>query len=138
MALAHYAALIGAAIVVALPLGSAAAKWSTRTNTTLVEAYSVVAADPGRWYFPYDPLAHLLVEGRFRPNIDVIYSYATSGVPADEAAFRSALPENLRYVAVPPSVADWGLTELGRLIPEYMQRDRQLSYEKHLIFSRSG
>jgi hypothetical protein len=133
---AHYAALVGASILVALPLGSASAKWAARRDTTLVEAYSVVSADPGRWYFPYDPLAHVLAEGKFRPNIDVVYSYAMSGVPVDEAAFRSALPENLRYVALPPSVAEWGGTELTRLAPEYMRRDTQLQYAKHLVFSR--
>ena len=135
-ALVQYAAVVGAAIVVALPLGTASAKWSARRDTTLGEAHSIVSADPGRWYFPYDPLAHLLAERKFRPNIDVIYSYAMSGVPAEEAAFRSALPENLRYVAVPPSVAEWGVSELNRLIPEYMQRDAQLTYAKHVVFSR--
>ena len=134
--LVQYAALTGAAIVVAMPLISAPAKWAARRDTTLVEAYSVVAADPGRWYFPYDPLAHLLGHGKFRPNIDVIYSYAMSGMPVEETAFRSALPEDLRYVALPPSVAEWGVSELNRLIPEYMQRDRQLRYKKHLVFSR--
>lgn len=135
-AFVQYAAIAGAALIVALPLGTAAAKWSARRDTTLVEAYSIVAADPGRWYFPYDPLAHLLAEGKFRPNIDVIYSYAMSAVPVDETAFRSALPENLRYIALPPSVAEWGGTELNRLVPEYMQRDAQLTYAKHLVFSR--
>ena len=134
--LAQIAALVGAAIIVALPLGSASAKWSSRRETTLVEAYSVVSADLGRWYFPFDPLAHLLAEGKFRPNIDVIYSYATSGVPVNESAFRSALPENLRYVALPPSAADWGMSELNTLIPEYMRRDPQLQYAHHIIFSR--
>ena len=135
-ALAPYAALLGLAAIVALPLGSAPATWATRNSTTLGEAYAVISADPARWYFPYDPLGHLLAEGRFRPNIDVVYSYGTAGSPVDETAFRSALPERLRYVAVPPSVAEWGLTELNRLIPEYMQRDPQLTYAKHIVFSR--
>ncbi|HSH38532.1 MAG TPA: hypothetical protein VK993_07080, partial [Chthoniobacterales bacterium] len=132
----QHAAVSGAAIIIALSLGSASAKWSARRDTTLVEAYSVVSADLGRWYFPFDPLAHLLAEGKFRPNIDVIHSYATSRVPVDESAFRSALPENLRYIAVPPSVSEWGVGELSRLIPEYMHRDPQLRYAKHFVFSR--
>ena len=134
--LAPYAALLGLTAIVALPLGSAPAKWAARNSTTLGEAYAMISADPARWYFPYDPLAHLLAEGRFRPNIDVVYSYATVGSPINESAFRSALPDRLRYVAVPPSVAEWGVTELNRLIPEYMQRDSQLNYVKHIVFSR--
>ena len=135
-ALAPHAALLGLSAIVALPLGSAPAKWAGRNNTTLGEAYAVISADPGRWYFPFDPLAHLLAEGRFRPNIDVVYSYVTAGSPVNESAFRSALPDRLRYVAVPPSVAEWGVSELNRLIPEYMQRDPQLTYAKHIVFSR--
>ena len=135
-ALVPYAALLALSGIVALPLGSAPARWAERNSTTLGEAYSVISADPGRWYFPYDPLGHLLAEGTFRPNIDVVYSYATIASPVNESAFRSALPDRLRYIAVPPSVAEWGVSELNRLIPEYMQRDPQLTYAKHIVFSR--
>ncbi|MFN2509460.1 MAG: hypothetical protein ABR589_11895, partial [Chthoniobacterales bacterium] len=77
----------------------------------MLEAYTVISSEPARWYFPFDPLAHLLAEGKFRPNIDVIHSYAAAGTPVEETAFRSVLPERLQYIAMPPSIASWGMSE---------------------------
>lgn len=134
--LANYAATAGAIFLGALPLWDGWKRSRSETPTTMGEAYSVIVTDPSRWYFPYDPLAHLLAEGKFRPNIDVIYSYAVSGTPVDETAFRSALPENLRYIAVPPSLAGWGVTELQRLVPEYMTPARGMQFPRHQVYGR--
>jgi len=130
---ATYAALAGAIFMVALPLKDGWAKLST--TPTLVEAHAVISADPGRWYFPYDPLAHLLVEGKFRPNMDVVYSYAASGFPVDESAFRSSLPENLRYVAIPPTVGEWGVGEIRRLLSDYSKPAPELNSARHRVYS---
>lgn len=133
---ALYAALAGAIFMVALPLKDGWAKASSNQTPTLVEAYNVISTDPGRWYYPYDPLAHFLVEGKFRPNMDVIYSYAASGSPVDPAAFHSELPENLRYIAVPPSVGSWGVTEIRRLLSGYSKPAPELSTARHRVYSR--
>lgn len=130
---ATYAGLAGAIFMVALPLKDG---WSRLSTTpTLVEAHAVISADPTRWYFPYDPLAHLLVEGKFRPNMDVVYSYAVSGFPIDENAFRSALPENLRYIAIPPSVGEWGVSEVRRLLSDYSKPAPELNSARHRVYS---
>jgi hypothetical protein len=96
----------------------------------------VLSADPTRWYYPYDPLAHFLVEGKFRPNMDVVYSYAASGFPVDANAFQSALPENLHYIAIPPSVGGWGVSELRRLLSDYSKPAPELSTARHRVYSR--
>ena len=133
---ALYAALAGAIFMDALPLKDGWAKASPTQTPTLVEAYTVISADPGRWYYPYDPLAHFLVEGKFRPNMDVIYSYAASGSPVDPAAFQSELPENLRYIAIPPSVGSWGVSEIRRLLSDYSTPAPELSTARHRFYSR--
>jgi hypothetical protein len=133
---ATLAAVAGAAFMLMLSAKDAMQRRATRTMPTLVEAYSVLRADPARWYFPYDPLAHLMVEGKFRPNADVIYSYATSDFPVEENAFRSALSDDLTYIAVPPSLAGWGLAEIQRLLPEYSRPSRDLVFERHQVYSR--
>lgn len=133
---ALYTAVAGAIFMVALPLKDGSAKLSSNQTPTLVEAYTVISTDPGRWYYPYDPLAHFLVEGKFRPNMDVIYSYAASGSPVDAAAFHSELPENLRYIAIPPSTGSWGVTEIRRLLLDYSTPARELSTPRHRVYSR--
>jgi hypothetical protein len=129
-------ALAGAIFMVALPLKEEWEKSSTGKTPTLVEAYDVLSADPTRWYYPYDPLAHFLVEGKFRPNMDVVYSYAASGFPVDASAFQSALPENLHYIAIPPSVGGWGVSELRRLLSDYSKPAPELSTARHRAYSR--
>jgi hypothetical protein len=130
------ATLAAAIFMVALPLKERIQKVSTSGSPILVEAYSVIQTDPGRWYYPYDPLAHFLVEGKFRPNMDVIYSYAESGFPVDKDAFRAALPENLRYLAIPPSVGSWGVTEIRRLLSDYGKPAPELNSTRHRVYSR--
>ncbi len=131
-----YAAVAGAILATALPLKDGFQKVWPKDPPILVEAYSVISSDPTRWYFPYDPLAHFLVEGKFRPNMDVVYSYAASGFPVNEEAFRSAMPENLRYLAIPPSVAGWGATEIQRLLPDYIKPAPELNFPKHRVYGR--
>jgi hypothetical protein len=130
------AALAAAIFMVALPLKDGPQKFSANTTPTLVEAYSVISTDPGRWYYPYDPLAHIMVEGKFRPSMDVIYSYAECGFPVDKDAFRAALPEDLHYLAIPPSVGAWGVTEIRRLLSDYGKPAPELNSTRHRVYSR--
>ncbi len=132
---AMVAALAAAIFVVALPLKERIQKVSSGGRPILVEAYGVIRADPGRWYYPYDPLAHFLAERKFRPNMDVIYSYAESGFPVDGDAFRAALPENLRYLAIPPAAGTWGETEIRRLLFDYGKPVPELSSPRHRVYS---
>lgn len=129
-----HAALAGAILLVALSWKDR--RLPSRKAPTLVEAHAAILAEPGRWYFPYDPLAHLLAEGKFRPNMDVIYSYALSDFPVDAAAFQAALPEDLRYIAIPPAAGTWGATEIRRLLPAYTSPSPELSTDRHRVYSR--
>lgn len=133
---ATYAALGAAIVMVALPLKDGFQKVWPKTPPVMLEAYSVISSDPGGWYFPFDPLAHFLAEEKFRPNIDVVYSYAQSGFPVSEEAFRSVMPEDLRYIAVPPFVAGWGGSEIRRLLPDYIKPAPELNFPKHRVYGR--
>jgi hypothetical protein len=134
--IATYGALAGAIVMVALPFKDGFQKIWPKNPPVLLEAYAVVSSDPTGWYFPFDPLAHLLAEGKFRPNIDVVYSYAQSGFPVNAEAFRSEMPENLRYIAVPPFVAGWGGSEIRRLLPDYSKPAPELNFPKHRVYGR--
>ena len=131
-----YGAVLAAIFVVALSAAANFLRWSVKPSSTLVEAHTAVSQEPGRWYFPFDPLAHLLGEGKFRPNMDVVHSYAVAGSPVDREAFRSSLPAELQHIAVPPSFASWGIAEIRRLLPEYSRAARELDLEHHNVIAR--
>jgi hypothetical protein len=122
--------------VVALATVGGLLRFSLKGSATLTEAYQTVSTGASRWYFPFDPLAHMLAEKKLRPNMDVIHSYAAAGAPVDKAAFRSALPENLEYLAIPPAFASWGTDEIVRLLPEYGRIVREPRLENHQVISR--
>ncbi|HEV3409565.1 MAG TPA: hypothetical protein VG095_04685, partial [Chthoniobacterales bacterium] len=131
-----HTAVLAAAFVVALAVGIELRKFATRKMPVLLEAYTMIASEPGRWYFPFDPLAHLLVENKFRPNIDVVHCYAAAGRPVDAGVFRSLMPEDLRQIAVPPPIASWGMRELQRILPEYSRTSRERDLPQHQVIFR--
>jgi hypothetical protein len=51
-------------------------------------------------------------------------------------AFRSEMPEQLRYIAVPPFVAGWGGSEIRRLLPDYIKPAPELNFPKHRVYGR--
>ena len=133
---AAHAALLGLIFIVGLAAAGDALRLSIKESSTLVDAYNVVSKEPSRWYFPFDPLAHLLAEGKFRPNMDVVHSYAAAGAPVDKEAFRGALPSDMQYIALPPLFASWGISEIRRLLPEYNRSARELDTEHHVVITR--
>ena len=133
---AAYAGLLGLTFVVGLATAGGLLRLSITQSSTLTEAYEHVAAEPGRWYFPFDPLAHLLGERQMRPNMDVVHSYAAAGAPVKAEAFRSSLPANLEFIAVPPSFASWGVTEIQRTLPEYRRILRDQELQHHQVITR--
>jgi hypothetical protein len=132
----RFVALLGATCAVAFSCATGLLQSSLNRSSTLVEAYTTVSNDRGRWYFPFDPLAHLLAEGKFRPNMDVIHSYAVAGLPVKKEAFQSTLPDRLEYVAVPPLFASWGMDEMRRLMPEFYKTVRNPDLFHHQVISR--
>ncbi|HYJ06447.1 MAG TPA: hypothetical protein VEX43_15025 [Chthoniobacterales bacterium] len=136
--LASHATGIALIFIVALATVSGLLRFSLKGRATLTEAYQVVSTGASRWYFPFDPLAHLLAENKFRPNMDVVHSYAAAGARVDQEAFRSALPENLEYIAIPPAFVSWGADEILRLVPGYNRVIREPQLENHQVIGRSS
>lgn len=126
-AAAFFMALGGALIVI---------QQNPRQGTVMQEAFRTLQAHPGQIYFPSDPLAHLLAGDRFRPNIDVIYSYWVAGFPVDAAAFRSVMPEHLRYVAISSKMGAWGPDEIHRLLPEENVPTDRLGLRFHDVWEK--
>jgi hypothetical protein len=84
-------------------------------GTYLLESSRLVKECKGTCYLPFDPLAHLLIDHVFRPNVDVIYSFYLGGEAADPRAFNAALPQHLEKIYLPKATAGWGIDELKRL-----------------------
>lgn len=110
-----------------------------RVNTTepslLEQDYNMVKSNPGQYYFPFDPLAHVMAEHCVRPSIDPVYSYAVAKMPVSKEAFRNVLPQDLRYLVVDSNFSFWGKSELERLLPEFKNAVIVPSLSKHLVLT---
>jgi hypothetical protein len=73
---------------------------ASRPNTPeLVVAY--LKDHPGEAYFPWNPLGHLLAEGRYYHFEYGLFDRQIAGFPVREDHFRQAIPSRLRLVCVP-------------------------------------
>jgi hypothetical protein len=129
-------ALTGAILIVTIDVPSELKRMNFG-RSVMEESYATVRAYPSKCYFPYDPLAHLLAGDRFRPNMDVIYSYAVAGFPVNQTAFESSMPEEMKYVIYPSSVMkDWGLSEIRRLLPAQSVPTKSLNLALQEVWGR--
>jgi hypothetical protein len=138
--LAVYAVLTGTILIVALSM-QGKLKRLNFDGSIMEESYATVRAHPSQCYFPYDPLAHLFAGDQFRPNMDVIYSYAIGGFPVDKAAFQSSMPKGIKYVIFPSSTSsmeNWGSSELRRLLPVQSTPIRDLTLKYHEVWGLNG
>lgn len=87
--------------------------------TLLGESYRLAMQCKNTCYLPFDPLAHMLAGDKFRPNLDVIYSYSLGGHPVNQTAFVASLPDKLEHVFIAGMGKYWGFNELQRLLPNF-------------------
>jgi len=98
----------GAALLLALVTAwkvEAAGRFAPRRLATRVikledQAVEYLRRHPGELYFPWQPLVHLMGEGRLRHFEDGIYAVRLAGFPVSEERFRAHVPERLRAVAL--------------------------------------
>jgi hypothetical protein len=65
-------------------------------------AYDYIRKQPGTTYFPWQPLAHLLGEGRYFHTAWGVMERDLAGFLVSEEHFREHLPENLQRLAAQP------------------------------------
>jgi hypothetical protein len=75
-----------------------------RTSATQV-AYNYERQHPGRAYFPVNPLAALLAEGRLTHLDAALFDRELAGFPINAEQFAAGLPSGYQLVAYPPGHA---------------------------------
>jgi hypothetical protein len=90
-----------------------------RINTPEV-VYSYLKNHPGEAYFPWNPMGHVMAEGKYHHFEYGLYDRKIAGFPISEAHFRQGVPAHFRLVCVPKDfVADIALshaTECSRRV----------------------
>jgi hypothetical protein len=102
--LAARALLIGMLLAhISLPLGMFGDAGRVRTSPTQV-AYDYLRQNPGRAYFPINPLASLLAEGRLTHLDDALHDRELAGFPISPQQLAAGLPPGCDLVAYPPTL----------------------------------
>ncbi len=103
--LAARALLIGILLArIPLPVDIFSYLRQVRTNPTQV-AYDYERQHPGRAYFPFNPLAGLLADGRLTHFDHALLDRELAGFPINQEQFAAGLPADFVLVAYPPNLA---------------------------------
>lgn len=119
-----------------IPLSNFVSHAKVAEPSLLEQDFNLLKSHPGQYYFPYDPLAHVLAENHFRPSIDPVYCYAVANMSVRKEAFRKALPSGLRYLVLDATYAQWGRSELERLLPEFHHEIVVPGLSRHRVLAR--
>jgi hypothetical protein len=77
--------------------------WRKMDHNPSQVAYAYALEHRGRAYFPYTPLATLLVEGKLYHLDYALFDREIRGYPLTAAQFRSGIPAGARLIAFPPN-----------------------------------
>ena len=85
-------------------------------------AYHFLKRFPGFASFPYDPIAHLLAEGRLYHAIPSVIERGEAGYPVSSDHLRSGQPDDFRLLCLPPAEhAPYG-ERMPTLFPDFSQQ----------------
>lgn len=77
-------------------------------------AFEMARTAPGRYYFPFDPLANLMAEGRMFHVEDGVYSRCLADLPPSQHQIDSGLPPESRIIIYPQGAPRFLMTLIGR------------------------
>ncbi len=92
-------------------------------NSTQV-SYEYAKKHPGIAYFPVQPLATLMAEGKLYHSIHGLFDRRKAGLPPDNQHFRQVLPAKLQFVALPASSFSKDKKYISEFLPEFSQKTK--------------
>lgn len=84
-------------------------------------AYDYLKAHPGRAFFPWTPLAALLVEGAWYHFDFAVDEHRSSGYPVSPDHFRKHIPPQFEFIAFPPLFGDYQPRAILKYLPEFSE-----------------
>jgi hypothetical protein len=87
------------------------------SETELVHAY--LQGHPGEAYFPWNPLGHLLAEGRLHHFDYGLFDRELAGFPPSADHVRAGVPSSARFLCFPPTA---NMTYVRKYLPEYQRQ----------------
>jgi len=83
-------------------------------------AFEYARSHPRRAYFPMNPLAHLLTEGKLYHFLGSVHEWEFAKIPVDPAHLRAHLPPDFEVVCYPNAPTMYN-DLLNRFLPEYSE-----------------
>lgn len=86
------------------------------------QAYRLIKASPGTYYFPWHPLSHLLAEKRETHQSWGVVDRVAAGEDPSDSYFHAYMPPDPQYICLPPTAPPDRLSFIYlRLRPQYSQ-----------------
>ncbi|MGD8327826.1 MAG: hypothetical protein PVJ49_00235 [Acidobacteriota bacterium] len=99
------------------------------------QANEMLAEHPGKIYFPWNPLAHLMVEDRLYHVEYGVNERRLAGIPMPRRQFRAQIPPDMRYLAFDQGrQSEWTRRDY---LPEYSIRTELPGYPDWIIYRRA-
>jgi hypothetical protein len=94
-------------------------------------AFEYLKKNPNRGYFPWNPLATLMADGKFSTVEDAL------GIERDHTVSGAHLPESPEFIAYPPGYySPWGKYRALDYYPEYKKDGEIQGLPKFIIFKK--
>ncbi len=109
-------------------------QWQSHPTAASDEAFAYARAHPGDAYFPWNPLATLMAEGRLYHSGHGAVGRRQAGLLVSDAQWRAHVPKQARYVMLPAG----SRPDFHEVMPEYSKRVELAEMPRWDVWARTA